>query len=502
MPRIFAIDWDRREVRALLLSAGPTGTSVAGAWAASLATADPAGLDGKQIGARLNAAVAGAVSGKITTLVAVGRDNVQIKLLNLPPAPAAELPELVRFQAEREFTALGADAALDFVPIAGDEQSPHQVLAVALSAAGVAEARDICQAVGAEPDGIPVRGCAAAAFATRFAAIGEHEVALIVNPLADEADLVFLADEKVVLLRTVRIPDSTQSESRQRALTSEIRRTIAAARQQLTDRAVNKVIICGNDASIIGDRELSADLEMPVSTIDPVAKEPAGLSTKGLSAETLGRFAAVLGMALDEANRQRPIVDFANVRKRAEVRRFSRVHALAAAVAVLCVLWLAAHLWQQLAKPTRELEDLRTQIHNVEAQAETFKDVTSQAAQLNKWMSTDIDWLDELEQMARRVRPVPLASKDFPVANDAMMTQLTISRPTGNDSSGGRLDFRGVAKSPAAVKDLEDRLRDDRHHVTTGAGKVDKSVPGYDWSFGLDVRVQHDDDEMIEAAKK
>ena len=35
MPRILAIDWDRHEVRGVLISAGATGTSVAGAWAAS-----------------------------------------------------------------------------------------------------------------------------------------------------------------------------------------------------------------------------------------------------------------------------------------------------------------------------------------------------------------------------------------------------------------------------------------------------------------------------------
>src|SRR5690349_3291853 len=110
MPRILAIDWDRHEVRGLLISAGATGTTVTGAWSASLATAEPNGLSGKQIGGRLAAATAGKISGKVTTLVGVGRDNVQIKLLALPPAPPEELPDLVRFQAEREFTALGADA--------------------------------------------------------------------------------------------------------------------------------------------------------------------------------------------------------------------------------------------------------------------------------------------------------------------------------------------------------------------------------------------------------
>ena len=92
MPRFLAIDWDRNEVRALLISSGATGTSVAGAWSASLVTAEPAGLTGKQIGARLAAATGGQISGKVTTLVGVGRDNVQIKLLSLPPAPPEELP--------------------------------------------------------------------------------------------------------------------------------------------------------------------------------------------------------------------------------------------------------------------------------------------------------------------------------------------------------------------------------------------------------------------------
>ena len=111
MPRILAIDWDRHEARSVLVSSGPTGTSISGAWVASLTTADPAGLSGKQIGARLAAAMSGAVSGKVTTLVGVGRDNVQMKLMTLPPAPLDELPEMVRFQAEREFTALGSEAA-------------------------------------------------------------------------------------------------------------------------------------------------------------------------------------------------------------------------------------------------------------------------------------------------------------------------------------------------------------------------------------------------------
>jgi Tfp pilus assembly PilM family ATPase len=501
MPRILAIDWDRHEVRGVLISAGPTGTSVAGAWSASLATADPAGLSGKQIGVRLAAAAAGQISGKVTTLVGVGRDNVQIKLLSLPPAPPEELPDLVRFQAEREFTALGPDAALDFVPISGDAETPNQVLALALSPAGMTEAREVCEAIGLEIDRIEVRGCAAAAFANRASGIAANEVALIVNPLAEEADLAVQADDKIILLRTVRLPDPSQTEGRQRALIGEIRRTIAAVRQQLTDRQVDKVIICGNEASIGRSSNLSEDLKVTVALIDPVAETPAGLTSKNVPPESLGRMAAVLGMALTEVERRPPIVDFANVRKKIEVRRFSRVHLLAAGVAAAAVLWFAVHLWQQMAAPARELAALQNRIHDVEQQAEPYNKIVPQAALIERWSATDVNWLDELEKTAKRVRPKPVTAKDFPVASDAMLTQLIIIRPTGTDAAGGRLDLHGVAKNSAAVKDLEDRLGDEKHRVIPGLGKTDKSVPGYDWSFQLQVRVPSPEEELAEAAK-
>ncbi|HEX5471745.1 MAG TPA: hypothetical protein VFW73_07645 [Lacipirellulaceae bacterium] len=503
MPRILAIDWDRHEVRALLVSAGATGTSVAGAWMASLATSDPAGLSGKQIGTRLAAAISGSISGKSTTLAGVGRDHVQIKLLSLPPAPAAELPDLVRFQAEREFTTLGPDASLDFIPLSGGEQIQHQVLALVLSPAGLTEAREVCETLELEADRIPVRGCAVAAFATRAGAIAANEIALVVNPLAEEADLVVQADEKVALLRTVRLPDASQAEGRQRALLGEIRRTIAAVRQQLTDRQVGKVVVCGNNASIAASTDWAAELQIPVTIVDPITQAPSGLSTNQVPPESLGRFAAVLGMALSEADRRAPIVDFANVRKRVEARRFSRTHILAAAAAAIVLLSFVAYMWHTISEPARELAALQNQIRDVEAQADTYKDVTSQAAAINHWLATDVNWLDELEQTARRVRPKPLSAKDFPVANDAVLTQLTIGRPTGTDASGGRMTINGVAKSFAAIKGLEERLGDERHRVIPGSEKQDRTtVPGYEWSFGVDVRVAPENSSSKGAAKR
>jgi Tfp pilus assembly PilM family ATPase len=502
MPRILAIDWDRHEVRGVLISSGPTGTSLLGAWAASLDRADGAASSSKQIGDRLAAAMSGRISGKVTTLIAVGRDNVQMQLLALPPAPPDELPEMVRFQSEREFTTLGSDAALDFIPIAGDAQTPHQVLAVALTSGGVAEAREIAAALEAQPDRITLRACAAAAIVQRAGVIAADQVALVVNPLTDEADLTVQAGDKVVLMRTVRLPESNQTEVRQRALLGEIRRTIAAVRQQLADRKVDEVIVCGNAATLDQSGRLSDELDVPVSMFDPTTHSPAGLNSQSVPAESLARFAAVLGMALNEADRRPPIVDFANVRRRAEARRFTRVHALSVAAAAIAALWLGVYLWRQISEPTNQLAELEARIADLQSQADMYEEVTAQAAAVEHWMATDVNWLDELEQFARRVRPQPLVSEEFPVADDVVVTQLTMLRPPGADPIGGRIDLQAKARSDAAVRDLEQRLRDERHRVTPGGVQQDNTVPGYPRSLDLQVQVLPPaDEEEVDSAE-
>ncbi len=224
--------------------------------------------------------------------------------------------------------------------------------------------------------------------------------------------------------------------------------------------------------------------------------------TKGVSEESLSRFSAVLGMALGEAERRPPIVDFANVRQKAEARRFTRVHALAAGVAAATALWIGTYFWQQLSEPARKLAEIQNRIHDAQAQTELYKKVTDQAAAVDRWLATDVNWLDELNSFAHHVRPQPLSAKEFPIANDSVITQLTLSRPPGTNPIGGRMDIQAVAKSPAAVASLEQRLRDKMHTVSTGGGKLDKSFPGYDWSFGLDVRVPSVAEQIAEAPKK
>ncbi len=491
MPRILAIDWDRLEARALLVHAGPTGASVVGAWTASLASADAAASTARAIGARLGAVIGGAASANATTLVGVGREQVQMVLLSLPPAPPEELPDLVRFQAEREFTSLGAEAALDYIPLSGDATTPHQVLAAALTATGIAEVRQLCEAVGVEPDRITLRATAAAMFVARRIGAGESEVSLVVNRLTDETDLTVLVGDQVVLVRTVRLPDPGEVAGRARALAGEIRRTIAAVRQQLGEQQVSRVILCGIAAEAGGATSLASDLGLSVEVFDVAANAPAGLAKTGVPAESLARFAAVMGMALGEADRRPPVVDFLNVRRRVTERKFTRQHGLTLAAAGMAILLIGVVLWQRSASRSRQLAAINaeTAAKQNEFKEQQFDKLLAESASVKRWLATDVNWLDELDRLSIEWRPEPLDSKKYPAAEDAVVTQLIALRPPGNNAVGGRMALQAVARSPQVVATLESRLRDEEHQVDTGGGKTDRAVPGYVWSFPLTVDV-------------
>jgi hypothetical protein len=194
-------------------------------------------------------------------------------------------------------------------------------------------------------------------------------------------------------------------------------------------------------------------------------------------------------MALGEADRRPPVIDFLHVRARPTPQRFTRVHALAGAAVAVLFLGLLVHFWRQAAAPRRELEAVKAELTSIGSQGKQYAQVVARAAAVEDWLSSDVNWLDELDRLSRLWRPQPLASKEFPVSGDAVVTQLVAISPQGSDSRGGFFDLRTMAKSAAAVAPLERRLRDDNHRVTTGGGKKDGSVPGYDWSIGLQVYV-------------
>jgi hypothetical protein len=334
----------------------------------------------------------------------------------------------------------------------------------------------------------------------RSGAIGTNAVSLVVNPLADEADLTVLDQGKVVLLRTVRLPDAEQLVARQRTLIGEIRRTVAAARQQSADRPVDQVLLCGNTSAVDHVDGLGDELGIPVTMFDPAAHAPGGLAGTSVSPQSLARFSAVLGMALSEADRRPPIVDFLNVRRRAEKQRFSRTHAMAAAAAAIVLLAVCAFLWRQHHEVASELKRVRAEIAEQRGVVEKFQPAIDLAKSVDdKWDATNVNWLDVLATVSERLRerPINLTAAEqqenpFPDKTDVVVKSMIFNRPNAKDGTGGEVKLtQAVTVDEAALNALASRLRKDpRLQVRPSGGRRDTSVPGYEWAFTLAVAVE------------
>ncbi|MCX7669264.1 MAG: hypothetical protein N2439_04250, partial [Anaerolineae bacterium] len=273
-----------------------------------------------EVGRRIAAALGARGIRKIDTLVAIGRASIELRQLTLPPAPDEELPEMVRFQALREFNALQEDWPLDFIPIDEDSGEPRNVLAAAIAPDLVEQIQRTCQASGLRLRRLILRPCGAASLFCRRQAEGLPKARLLVDLLADEADLTVMIDRKVIFLRTARLPGEPLSDAESgQALLGEIRRTMAAVHNQLGGRRVESIALCGRGPEHAALSERLADrLGAPVELFDPFA----GLALEGELARSLpehpARFAPLLGMLVDELQNAPHAVDFLHPRRKPE----------------------------------------------------------------------------------------------------------------------------------------------------------------------------------------
>src|SRR5436305_12487790 len=115
MSRLIAIEWDAKEARVAIGRGRTGGVTVDQAFVVPLPQREEGSTAEPDVGAILAKALADHGASRSEAIVAVGRANIELRFLSTPPVPEEELPDVVRFQAVRQFTTLGDDWPLDFV---------------------------------------------------------------------------------------------------------------------------------------------------------------------------------------------------------------------------------------------------------------------------------------------------------------------------------------------------------------------------------------------------
>jgi Tfp pilus assembly PilM family ATPase len=481
MARFLAIEWDAREARVALASNRSGKVLVEDAFAVPLAARDE-GQDGKhaerQVGENLRAALAARRIRVDEALVAVSRSSIELKQLSFPPVPDAELPDMVRWQAMREFHSLGEDWPLDYLPIGGEPDQPRTVLAAAISPELVGQVQSICQAAGVKPQRVGLRPCAAAALFLRSPDAVREQVRVLIDVMPEEADLTVLIDRDVVFLRSARLPyDALSSPEGMKPLLAEIRRTLAAAHNQLGGRRVEAIYLCGTEAER-GElvQRMEQELSLPSRLFDPLSEVQLDTPLRGKLPENVGRFAPLLGLLADEIEEAPHSIDFLHPRRPPAPPSRRNTYALAATAAAAVVLLAAFWIWRGMWALDGEIERLSGELKQLDGVVKKAEALQGSHDEIAAWTASDLAWLDEFYEL----------SAEFPEARDAMLTQLSFSA----HPQGGMIQLEGLVREAAVVDALEQKLRDARHVVEGKGRQEDRDNKTYRYQFNSTVMVK------------
>ena len=463
--RIVSIDRDDIQCRVLLADRSASGIIINDAFSISLEGTEEekqqALIDGlKQRGV-----------GRTDTIFGVERSDAELQTLELPNAPDDELPSLVRFQGLREFSQLTEDAPLDFYriePLSGEDSV--KVLAAAVPSSLVKEINTICEAADLRTSRAILRPTALARLLQRMT--GSNDIQLMVDVLADHANLSVVRGDMIVFTRSVRLSQHADLEQQCRSLLSEVRRTLAASANQLEGERVQRIVIWGNDEQPNTLTNLLRDkLEIPVEQLDPFAI----VEARTVLPPNASHFAAAIAL-LDSADGGDHILDFLNPRKEAAPPDNRRLYAIAGIGAAAILLLIAGFLWWQMS-------DLDSQISSLEARSlELDEDVSfaqtkvEELEELEQWQAQGANWLEEMHSMMSKL---PEHEK------------LKISKFTAMTSvdGGGRITMGAVVDEPKSVTLAERNLQDDWHTVTNKGWQPNPDERRYPWKVD-EIRVE------------
>ena len=242
MAQILALEWDTHEIR--MITANLRGADVTVETALSFplenqgtdliigpegesAVADSASSSLKEA---LSAALENQDIARASALVAVPRSSAEVRVLQVPPTPEDELPDMVRMQALRQFSTMGANWPLDFVRLeSSDADGSDRVLATTISPQLIGSIEGACNKHQATASRLVLRPFASGSLVQR--ALGDQlpNCYMVIELLGKEADLTVMLENQVAYMRTIRLPGEADVSVQSRTIMGELRRTIAAA---------------------------------------------------------------------------------------------------------------------------------------------------------------------------------------------------------------------------------------------------------------------------------
>jgi hypothetical protein len=432
---------------------------------------------------------------KADTIVILNRSDVEVRPMVFPPVPVEELPDLVRFQASKEFNHYEPNAPVDFFvtnklenvsrsslfptvkasdSASASDGAPKHILASTLRFQTFQKIKAFCDEHNLTLRHIVLRPCAAASLwqqsgnaepsrSTLFVELDKYETS---QAVVFQGEPVFMRSPKIHCPQDVSTPDFAAR------LLAELKRTCIAVRNEIQGTDVNEVVLCGSGTmfeSLAG--QLTKGLDMPVRLFDPLK----GLTVKPEAASE--RYAALFG-AIRQAVRREPIqIDFYNPKKRLEDTGKRNLFTGIAAAVLLLIVCLFGYAFYSRSVLQSEINALKIQFNDLNKTAGTVVEQKKQLDAIDAWLVDNVNWFEQLEWLSRNA----LSSQDMMIRN------LTLS-----SASGGTLIFDSLLRDQSRLPLMEERLRDSAHALQMGQLGPESGNSRYSYRGNVTIRLSKD----------
>ncbi len=404
---------------------------------------------------------------KSEAAIILSRDLVEVRTISIPRIEAAELPDLIRFQAQRQLANMGDAWTLDYVLL---PDSPGQemltALVGALSPAILQSIETACERAGITPTHVVLRPFEIARLVAASGTLPGGGPALVVCLSDRQADLLILDQGQIVQVRSTKLPD--QTEPWRTALGGELRRSLMAASVQLSNKEINRALLIASPTAAQNAVELLSELlDCQIARIDPISLLGGEASHHRQivehSAHRLAGIAGSLSLPSSVANSK---IDFKDPKRRPPPKKNTRTYILAAAAALL----LAAGGLTWWLRVQGELDDqlayFQSEKESHKAAVAAAQERVSQVQEIDRFLQAAPNWLDEVAYLAEKMPPaekVLIGEPTFTVLNDG----------------SGRITMPVAVDSSPTIKAFESSLRDE-HYGVVGSKSTMLDSPLFD----------------------
>ena len=479
MPNLLALEWNRDLLGGVEAQLSGSRLQILRTWQ----WAWPEDFDRKEepnrLGIWLKEKLAAFGVDATDVIVVLPREDIVTRRLDLPAAPDAELPDLVRFQAAAKSATPLDQLALDFVPLPAVEGEPGRTALVAtIDREQLEQIRTCCLAAELEMQSVQGSPFSIAEVAVRFErqhGDDPNATTLVVFQDRTRVEISILQRLGLVFSHQTRV--NAQDERAIRGTLAEINRSVVTLGQMMhtTIDVARVCLMHGGDVDLALERALSERFAARLQLVDPASDQAVSVARPD-DATRLASLAPAIGALLGRLQQTVPAVDFLKPRqpppKRDERKRKMIQIGAATAAGLLIIGGAAWGYGSHLDGLIHDLEVRDGDISNTLAGAGPSLDAHSR---ILGWQTSSVNPLDELDRF-NQLLP----------GTDRLLL-LNVQVQPGRADTIARITGSGIARAERDIAELFDVLTASGYRVQPQVSDVYKLDPDYPHKFTIDV---------------